>query len=50
MMVRSRMSCFNLLQFERKCPTGLRGTPTNLDIPREGPGGEIGIESECWVP
>ena len=37
---------FNTLQFERKCPTGLRGKSPNLDVLLEGPDGVIGIESK----
>ena len=38
--------CFDTLRFERKCPTGLRGTPPNLDVLLEGPDGIVGIESK----
>jgi hypothetical protein len=35
------------LQFERKCPTGLRsGKPPNLDVLVSGPAGVVGIESK----
>lgn len=38
---------FDLLQFEKKCPTGLRGgRAPNLDVLLSGPGGIIGIESK----
>ena len=41
------MPCFDKLQFERKCPTGLRGgRPPNLDVVLEGPDGVVGIESK----
>jgi hypothetical protein len=38
---------FETLQFERKCPTGLRGgTAPNLDILLSGPTSVVGIESK----
>lgn len=38
---------FEALQFERKCPTGLRGgRPPNLDVLLSSPGGVIGVESK----
>lgn len=38
---------FTALQFERKCPTGLRGgRAPNLDVVLSGPKGVIGIESK----
>jgi len=38
---------FTDLQFERKCPTGLRGgRPPNLDVLLSGPDGVVGIESK----
>ena len=37
---------FTALQFERKCPTGLRGIPPNLDLLLESPGAVIGVESK----
>ncbi|MFZ1662875.1 MAG: hypothetical protein WAT77_13030 [Paracoccaceae bacterium] len=38
---------FHELQFERKCPTGLRGGKSpNLDVLLSGPNGVIGIESK----
>lgn len=41
------LSGFNSLQFERKCPTGLRdGKPPNLDVLLSGPKGVVGIESK----
>ena len=36
--------------FERKCPTGLRGTPPNLDLVAMGPDGVVAIESKCLEP
>ena len=40
-------SRFMDLQFERKCPTGLRGgRPPNLDVLLSGPNGVVGIESK----
>jgi hypothetical protein len=38
---------FDGLQFERKCPTGLRGgRAPNLDVLLSGPGGVVGVESK----
>lgn len=38
---------FDGLQFERKCPSGLRGgRAPNLDVVLSGPGGVVGIESK----
>ena len=38
---------FDALQFERKCPTGLRGGRSpNLDVLLSGPAGIVGIESK----
>ncbi len=37
---------FDTLRFERKCHTGLRGNPPNLDVLLEGPDGVVGIESK----
>jgi len=38
---------FDSLQFERKCPTGLRGgRAPNLDVVLSGPSGVVGIESK----
>ncbi len=38
---------FNLLEFERKCPTGLRGGRSpNLDVLLSGPTGVVGVESK----
>ena len=39
-------TAFADLQFEKKCPTGLRGQPPNLDVVLSGPGGKVGIESK----
>ncbi len=38
---------FASLHFEKKCPTGLRGTPPNLDVLIEKSGHVVGIESKC---
>lgn len=39
---------FNLLKFERQCPTGLRGgTPPNLDLVCESDSSVVAIESKC---
>ena len=43
MPVRGR---FRELRFERKCPTGLRGTPPHLDVLLAGGSGVVGIESK----
>lgn len=40
-------SGFARLDFERKCPTGLRGTSPNLDVVAEADGSVLGIESKC---
>lgn len=37
---------FTRLQFERKCPTGMTGTPPHLDVLLEGPKTVIGIEAK----
>lgn len=38
---------FDDLQFEKKCPTGLRGgRAPNLDVVLSGPGGVVGVESK----
>lgn len=40
-------SPFHALQFERKCPTGLRGgRAPNLDVVISGPEGVVGVESK----
>lgn len=40
-------AAFDQLQFERKCPTGLRGGRSpNLDVLLSGPTGVVGIESK----
>jgi len=36
-----------VLQFERKCPTDLKGTPPNLDLVVESDSGVVGVESKC---
>ena len=38
---------FKTLSFERKCPTGLRGTPPHLDLGTEGPLGVVAVEAKC---
>ncbi|MBZ4023158.1 hypothetical protein CKO11_11885 [Rhodobacter sp. TJ_12] len=38
---------FTQVAFEKKCPTGLGGTPPNLDVILEAPDGLIAIESKC---
>lgn len=38
---------FDRLSFERKCPTGLGGTPPHLDVFLEGGGQTVAIESKC---
>ena len=38
---------FTSLHFEKKCPTGLRGTPPNLDVMIERPDHVVAIESKC---
>lgn len=43
----STAGLFETLQFEQKCPTGLRGgRAPNLDVLLAGPGGVVGIESK----
>ncbi len=39
-------SAFTAIAFEKKCPTGLRGTPPNLDLFVKGEGLIIGVESK----
>jgi hypothetical protein len=38
---------FKTLRFEQKCPSGLSGTPPNLDVVLEGDGPILAIESKC---
>ncbi len=38
---------FQCLRFERRCPSGLRGTPPHLDAVAVGAERVIGIESKC---
>ena len=38
---------FNKPTFEKKCPTGLRGTSPNLDLLCESEAGVVGVESKC---
>lgn len=38
---------FTSLRFEKKCPTGLKGTPPNLDVVIERPDHVVAIESKC---
>ena len=38
---------FTSLQFEKKCPIGLRGTPPHLDVIIERPDQIVAIESKC---
>lgn len=38
---------FTSLQFEKKCPTGLPGTPPHLDVIIERPDQIVAIESKC---
>lgn len=38
---------FTTLHFERKCPTGLRGTPPHLDVLCDGADGIVAVESKC---
>lgn len=40
-------SQFERLSFEKKCPTGLRGTPPHLDVFLEGESRTVAIESKC---
>ena len=37
---------FDSLQFERECPSGLRGKPPTLDVLLSGPAGVVAIESK----
>ncbi len=37
---------YEFLQFEKQCPTGLRGIPPNLDLLVAGPGIVVGVESK----
>lgn len=41
---------FSGLEFERKCPNGLRGKSPNLDLLLEGPEEVVGIESKLAEP
>lgn len=38
---------FTAMAFERKCPSGLGGTPPNLDLVLESPDHVLAIESKC---
>ena len=38
---------FTSLSFEKRCPTGLHGTPPNLDVLMERLGRVVAIESKC---
>ncbi len=38
---------FDSMRFERKCPTGLGGTPPNLDVVFEAGNAVIAVESKC---
>ena len=38
---------FTSLHFEKKCPTGLRGTPPNLDVLASRSDRVVAIESKC---
>ena len=38
---------FESLSFEKKCPTGLKGTPPHLDVFLEGADQTVAIESKC---
>ncbi len=38
---------FSSLCFEKKCPTGLHGTPPNLDVFMDGGDGVVAVESKC---
>lgn len=40
-------SGFDDLKFERRCPTGLRGTPPHLDVFLSAEESVVGIESKC---
>ena len=42
-----RADGFASLNFEKKCPTGLRGTPPNLDVLLGCAEGVVAIESKC---
>jgi hypothetical protein len=44
------MSGFDILKFEAKCPTGLGGTPPNLDVLLQSQDTVIGIESKLLEP
>src|SRR6266849_3097759 len=47
-LVLGRMSGFQFVEFERKCPTGLRGgTSPNLDLIAEAATSTVEIESKC---
>ena len=41
---------FSGLEFERKCPNGLRGNSPNLDVLLEGPEEVVGFESKLAEP
>ena len=41
---------FSHLEFERRCPTGLRGTPPHLDVLLQGSQDVVGIESKLTEP
>ncbi len=41
------LSGFESLQFEQKCPTGLRGTPPHLDVIAHRNDAVVAIESKC---
>ena len=41
---------FSCLEFERRCPTGLRGTPPHLDVLLQGSQDVVGIESKLTEP
>jgi len=40
-------SGFETIDFEFRCPTGLRGTPPHLDLLAQGPAGVVAVESKC---
>jgi len=40
------LSGFSRITFEKKCPTGLRGTPPNLDLHAENEANVIGVKSK----
>lgn len=44
---RREFQSFTSLCFEKRCPTGLHGTPPNLDVLMERPGRVVAIESKC---